>query len=679
MQEIDTIVLLLQWFILEYNQYCIYNYITDILFITLPFIEYIKNNIFKFKVLFIAISFIIFIFVGIILIKLLSKRVMKKHLYSTYILITIQLLLLTGTCHTAQADTLQTNILTQAQRMIERNGPRGEEVCNTIDSIIKLNFIADSTFASVVVKDIGNYFRQQGEQSNAIEIFSQAASYLEKRECPPALLLRIYLPLGAAFEEVGLWSSGMEYYHRALRIAQDNNLQADIARIYNNIGAAYYRSDIDKAEEYIMKSLDINKRLGEKNELYLNYSNLAGICIQQNKLDAALDYALMALQIIDREKDRNLYYSMQRNIGTLYMSRNETTLATSYFLNAKEYFEEIGSSAELAYTYTLLIDVYKSTGNIHEATKYVHLIEKEIIPNLTNREIESKTHTVLSEFYQQNGNYKRAYEHLYNASLLKDSLTIANDARKVNNLERIYDNEQKLRENNRIINEMHINKLKTDRSITFIIIALIAMVIIIIFLIVRSELQRKLHKTTTQLAEQQIELQEKEKELQQIKETELNRTIDKKNRELSSYALSYTKDNEFMVHLSEELKQLLLEINPRDKEHKEHIRSILAQLKQHCAPDNWQEFKYYFEQVHPSFYDHLDELSPGITQRQKRLCAMLYIGLTTKEISSITFREVRSIESARNRLRKKLEVPSDQTIQDFLSRKLNSEKDTSTS
>ena len=53
---------------------------------------------------------------------------------------------------------------------------------------------------------------------------------------------------------------------------------------------------------------------------------------------------------------------------------------------------------------------------------------------------------------------------------------------------------------------------------------------------------------------------------------------------------------------------------------------------------------------------------------------MLFIGLSTKEISSITFREVRSIESARNRLRKKLDIPEEETIQDFLSRKLDQEK-----
>ena len=49
---------------------------------------------------------------------------------------------------------------------------------------------------------------------------------------------------------------------------------------------------------------------------------------------------------------------------------------------------------------------------------------------------------------------------------------------------------------------------------------------------------------------------------------------------------------------------------------------------------------------------------------------MLYIGSSTKEISSITFREVRSIESARNRLRKKLNIPEEETIQEFLTRKL---------
>lgn len=569
-----------------------------------------------------------------------------------------------------KADTLQGHILEQAKDKIDHQDEYAQSLIEKIDSIQAIPNLSDSAFVTFVIRDLGNYYRRQGEQSNAIEIFSEAVGLLEKKKSNPELLQRLYLPLGAAFEEIGLWSSAMEYYHKALHIAEDNNLQDDIARIYNNIGAAYYRTDLEKAEEYINNSLNINTKLGDKQELFLNYNNLAAIYIKQDNYQEALDYALQALQMIDKKKNADMYHVMLMNISTLYLTMDDLNLATSYLYNALEYFNETGNLSELTTVYTYLIEAEYKRGNRNIAIQYAEKIENELIHKIDNSELESRTRNLLAEFYHQIDNHDKAYHNLHKASVIKDSLYNVNDARKLNNLERIYDNEQALRENALIINEMQINKLKSDRSTTVIVIALVVLIIIVIFLVIRYRLQSKLIITNAQLAEQQLALQEKEKEIQLIKEQELNQAIDRKNRELSSYALSYTRDNEFMANLSEELKQVLIEINPRDKEHKEHIRNILTQLKQHCSADNWQEFRYYFEQVHPSFYDRLEELSPGITQRQKRLCAMLYIGLTTKEISSITFREVRSIESARNRLRKKLDVPADETIQEFLSHKL---------
>ncbi|MBR6749615.1 MAG: hypothetical protein IKM10_03870 [Bacteroidaceae bacterium] len=554
--------------------------------------------------------------------------------------------------------------------LINTEDSTSQKICAAIDSINHTEFLSDSSFVTFIIKNIGGYFRRQGQQSNAIDVFSEAVSYLEQKESNPQILLKLYLPLGAAFEEVGLWSSAMEYYHKALLIAQDNNMQGDIARIYNNIGAAYYPTDIEKSKEYINKSLKINSKIGDKQELFINYNNLAAINVKLNAFDEALDYALQALQMVDKEEHSDMYHSMQCNIGSLYLQKGEIYLAISYINNAKDFFEKSHNYSELVTIYTLLIEAYEKSGIDSEAAKCVSTIENDLLHKISNSEVESKAHITLSDFYKRSNNYVKAYDHLKEATALKDSLVKANDKRKVNNLERIYDNEQKLRENAKAINNMQISKLKTDRTVTVIIIALIALIIIIIFLITLSQLQQKRHKANTQLVEQQIALQEKENELQQIKEQELNRVIDQKNRELSSYALTFTKDNEFLEQLSEELKQLLLVKDPRDKEYKERIRNILSQVKQRCNTDNWQEFKYYFEQVHPSFYDRLEEISPGITQRQKRLCAMLYIGLSTKEISSITFREIRSIESARNRLRKKLEVPNEESIQEFLSRKL---------
>ena len=580
------------------------------------------------------------------------------------------LFFLNATITASAIDTLQEKILKKSQVLINTEDSTSQKICAAIDSINHTEFLSDSSFVTFIIKDIGGYFRRQGQQSNAIDVFSEAVSYLEQKESNPQILQKLYLPLGAAFEEVGLWSSAMEYYHKALLIAQDNNMQGDIARIYNNIGAAYYPTDIEKSKEYINKSLKINSEIGDKQELFINYNNLAAINVKLNAFDEALDYALQALQMVDKEEHSDMYHSMQCNIGSLYLQKGEIYLAISYINNAKDFFEKSHNYSELVTIYTLLIEAYEKSGIDSEAAKCVSTIENDLLHKISNSEVESKAHITLSDFYKRSNNYVKAYDHLKEATALKDSLVKANDKRKVYNLERIYDNEQKLRENAKAINNMQISKLKTDRTVTVIIIALIALIIIIIFLITLSQLQQKRHKANTQLVEQQIALQEKENELQQIKEQELNRVIDQKNRELSSYALTFTKDNEFLEQLSEELKQLLLVKDPRDKEYKERIRNILSQVKQRCNTDNWQEFKYYFEQVHPSFYDRLEEISPGITQRQKRLCAMLYIGLSTKEISSITFREIRSIESARNRLRKKLEVPNEESIQEFLSRKL---------
>lgn len=570
----------------------------------------------------------------------------------------------------ALTDTLQVKLLHKAQEYINPNDSHGQHITAKIDSLLHVSHLSDSAYVSFLVRDIGEYFRRQGLQSNAIELFSVAVADMERQKARPELIMKIYLPLGAAFEEVGLWSSAMEYYHKALTIAQENNMQGNIARIYNNIGVAYYRSDLETSKVYLYKSLEINNEIGDKQELFRNYNNLAAVYMKQNSYKEALDYALQGLQLIDKYKNSDLYYSMMCNIGLLYTESGEYTLGISYLLNARDFFKTTDNPSELISVYVILLDAYEKTGQTDLAMQCAMTIENDILHKLSNSEIESNIRTRLASIYSQNGNYKKAYEYLQIASSLKDSLTLANDARKINNLEQIYDNEQKLRENNRIIKDMQINKLENDRRVTALVMALIAIIAIIIFLFIRSQLQQKLLKTKNQLAEQQALTQEKEKELQQIKERELNQAIDRKNRELSSYALSYTRDNEFMQQLGEELKQLLTEINPRDKQHKEHIRSILTKLKQHTSSNNWQEFRYFFEQVHPSFYDHLDELCPGITQRQKRLCAMLYIGLSTKEISSITFREIRSIESARNRLRKKMNIPTEESIQDFLSRKL---------
>ena len=239
--------------------------------------------------------------------------------------------------------------------------------------------------------------------------------------------------------------------------------------------------------------------------------------------------------------------------------------------------------------------------------------------------------------------------------------------RRINTLEEIYESEKKVRDNEIALKDIALQKASSDRIWSLLLIIVMLLVIAVLFLYAYSRNKEKQRLTQELLARRQKDEFEKEKEQQLMKEEQLNRTLDLRNRELTTYTLSMIRSNEFISDISDELKALLLELNPRDKEHKLHLRQILAKLQQHNTHHNWDEFRYYFEQVHPSFYENLEARFPELTLKERRLCAFLRLGLSSKDISAITFKEVRSVESARNRLRKKLNIQAEDNLTEFLS------------
>jgi tetratricopeptide (TPR) repeat protein len=82
----------------------------------------------------------------------------------------------------------------------------------------------------------------------------------------------------------------------------------------------------------------------------------------------------------------------------------------------------------------------------------------------------------------------------------------------------------------------------------------------------------------------------------------------------------------------------------------------------------WEEFEYRFQQVHNGFYDRLNQRYPKLTLNERRLCALLLLDMTTKEISDITGQSVRAVNLGRIRLRRKFGIThTDMELFAFLS------------
>ncbi|NCC55596.1 MAG: hypothetical protein EOM11_08985 [Erysipelotrichia bacterium] len=98
------------------------------------------------------------------------------------------------------------------------------------------------------------------------------------------------------------------------------------------------------------------------------------------------------------------------------------------------------------------------------------------------------------------------------------------------------------------------------------------------------------------------------------------------------------------------------------------IHDLIGELKQSMDEVSWKEFEMRFGRVHESFYQHLDEKFPDLTPTERRICAMLKLGLSSKEIAAITLTKPESIDTARSRIRKKLNISKDDNLIEFLRR-----------
>jgi len=160
------------------------------------------------------------------------------------------------------------------------------------------------------------------------------------------------------------------------------------------------------------------------------------------------------------------------------------------------------------------------------------------------------------------------------------------------------------------------------------------------------------------IQQQQAELLEKENELLHI-------NLELKDKELTTNTLNHIHTQEIMISIAQELGQIL-DIN-KDENIERHIGNLIKKLNINSSETNWEEFRVYFEEVHAKFFNRLHVRCPKLTQNEMRICALLKLNFSTKDISSLTHQSTRSIDVARYRLRKKLNLSQEDNLVGFLS------------
>lgn len=149
-------------------------------------------------------------------------------------------------------------------------------------------------------------------------------------------------------------------------------------------------------------------------------------------------------------------------------------------------------------------------------------------------------------------------------------------------------------------------------------------------------------------------------EILQLRNEKLAEAVEAKNSKLMFFSVQ-------MAHKNEVLTKVKSKIQATEEETPSANQRIIQLLDRELkSEDYWSEFNLYFNQVDKDFLQSLQATHPDLTQNDLRICSLIRINLTTKEIASLLNITVRGVEQSRYRLKKRLGLESEDNLPRYI-------------
>ncbi len=503
---------------------------------------------------------------------------------------------------------------------------------------------------------IAHFFKN--EHSKAIEYLFISATKAAAIEAWD-LEAQDYLNIAAVHASVfGNYSKAMEYYTKALTVFEMHQVSGKLHDAYAGIASVYiHQKEFGKALDYLTKSIRLLETNGDKNALAIVYQKIGDIYLEKDSLDEVESYYNKSLENFKSSNSNGGIMTSLLKLSTVFRMRHDYERALKNDLEAYELSKS--STYERGRLYCL-----ESLGKTYMAMKdYAKskaFFEESITLSQRSKMMEKsmELYKDLADVTSSMNNFEEAYQYQRLHTVYVDSVRSKERTQQLAEMEVRFETDRREKENQLLKKDNDLNKLYTA-------IALISLLSIGIIAVLFVNRQRIKLSTTKALSEKERELLEVELKNAQLSESQLRSEIEYKNKELTTYTLNLIQKNEIM----EELKSTLEQIRATpSQELSSRLNGMISSVNFSFHLDReWDGFKKHFEEVHESFFDKLRIHFPALNMNDMKLCALLKLNLETKEVATILGISADSTKVARHRLRKKLNLTTDQNLSSFLS------------
>lgn len=159
------------------------------------------------------------------------------------------------------------------------------------------------------------------------------------------------------------------------------------------------------------------------------------------------------------------------------------------------------------------------------------------------------------------------------------------------------------------------------------------------------------------------QLNEQEKQIATLKSERLEADLSHKSKELANATMLIINHEDFLKDLKKDIQQNSL----TGKIQKRQGEMLINKIEQNLSDeDEWALFQENFDLIHKNFFRNLKTAYPDLTPVDLRLCALLRLNYSTKEIAKMQNLSIRGVEAARYRLRKKIDIEENEDLVSFM-------------
>ena len=470
------------------------------------------------------------------------------------------------------------------------------------------------------------------------------------------------------------YGQALEYRLQSARIYEALDNQPCLTRTNALLGRIYLRNgDYHNAFSYSSKALKEAKRTGDvtsEREAYLVleqvtyfYNNDIALAMEYNRLVTdsynGKEQAHQTVRALNNRFNYMLTYKETIDLTVLAESLCKeygfSDLLINIYLNASMQalaYEQIETARDYLERAKPLLSNFKEEGYYYSASGFYNLMVgnspqaiaelKHSIELLGQDDFDAKnvhSYFLLQDIYFNEGRYREAYEALMEFAETytrqHNTANVVNLSKLINEME-LAQADERLKQHQR---EMQQNQEYNDllRHIHTAIICFIAAIAILAILLWR--MQRKNSRLNSIKAEQELRHKNEIIKIQQLQQFE---------------------EQNNMEQLCEELNRAANITDNRDM--RNELRHIIRRLqKGGGANNNWAEVEKTLASSNDAFFENLLKEYPNLTKNERKLCTLIHMNLSTKEISNMTHQSVGSINVARSRLRQKFGLTDSET------------------